>query len=613
MKERMKKLVLLTFHREREEVVDQLQDLGLIHIQISEEAGSERLDQLLRVKDEWDTAEILLRQFSNGEDNYEARAITDPEDIKARVLGLDEELENLNHNLSLVRKEEQLLKVWGNFHWEKVHELRRAGVYIRFYHAPMREFGKFDFGHTVPVLVREVVGIAHFALIGTEDPPELPFEEVLLPEKSLQDVRDERHKIEREVEKVRVKLGNLSAALPVLENGHLMIRNAISQELAKSSFQTLAEGKIVVMSGWFPEEMQPKVNEFANQRQFAFTIEDPKPGDQVPIVLKNRPYPRIFETITKIFQLPNYFELDLTPLIAVFYPIFFAYCLGDTGYGLILIAAAAAGYFTFLKNSRNIAMLGLVLGLMTAVLGIAKSGTVFGIPITSHRDVPFFDFLSRFVFVTDDQGAVFNAFNVALMIGVVQIIVAVISAIVRKYRYQGWLYAVGSFGKLLIIVGTIVLFLGSMQKVELFMPFTGISTVLLFAGIGLVLLFHDPDVPLLQRIGGGVLPLYFIFTGLLGDVLSYIRLFALGVASSILGLVVNQIGMQMMEGAGLVGILLSVLFLIVGHSLNLALACLGAFVHPLRLTFVEFYNNAGFEGGGEEYRPFRKLSISKTG
>ena len=612
MKERMKKLVLLTFHREREEVVDQLQDLGVIHIQISEEAGSERLDQLLREKEDWDTALVLLRQFANGEDSSAAAAVSDPEAIKSRVLEFDAELENLNHKLSLLRKEEQLLKVWGNFHWEKVRELREAGVFIRFFHAPVREFSKFDFGQAVPVLVREVVGIAHFALIGPAELSELPFEEVVLPERSLKEVRDERRNIEAEVEKVRVKLGNLSAALPILENGHRIVSNAISQELAKNSFHTLAEGRIVVMSGWFPEGLQPQVAEFVNRQKHAYTIEDPKPGDQVPIILKNRPYPKIFETITKIFQLPNYFELDLTPLIAVFYPIFFAYCLGDTGYGLILIAAAAAGYFTFLKNARNIAMLGIVLGVMTAVLGIVKSGTVFGIPITSHRDVPFFDFLSRFVFVTDAQDAVFNAFNVALMIGVVQIIVAVISAIVRKYRYQGWLYTLGNVGKLLIIVGTIVLFLGSMQKIELFMPYTGIATVLLFAGIGLVLLFHDPDIPVIQRIGGGVLPLYFIFTGLLGDVLSYIRLFALGVASSILGLVVNQIGMQMMDGAGLVGTALAVVFLIVGHSLNLALACLGAFVHPLRLTFVEFYNNAGFEGGGEEYRPFHRLSIEKS-
>jgi V/A-type H+/Na+-transporting ATPase subunit I len=609
MKESMKKLVLLTFYKEKEEVVDQLQNLGVVHVETGEETGGEELDRLMDEKEDWDTALLLLRQFADGEDHREARQITDPEDIKKRVLDLDEQLENLNHRLSHVRKEEQLLKVWGNFHWEKIRELRSAGVFLHFYHAPKREFEQSDFGQAVPVLVRETVGIVHFALLGSGEAPELPFEHVALPERSLQEVRDERHSVEKDIEGVRKKLGNLSAALPLLEKGQKNLSDIISQELAKGSFQSLADGKIVVMRGWFPVRVQGKVENFLRERNLTHLIEKPKPGDKVPIILKNRAYPKLFETITRIFQLPNYFELDLTPLIAVFYPLFFAYCLGDAGYGLVLVIAALVGYFTFLKKARNVAMLGLILGIMTAVVGIVKSGGVFGIPITSHRDVPIFDFLSRYVVITDAQDDVFNSFNVALMVGVVQIFVAVISAIVRRYKFFGWIYALGSVGKLLILAGTLVIFLGSMQKVELFMPYTGIATVLLFAGIGLVLLFHDPDIPLLSRVGGGVLPLYFIFTGFLGDVLSYIRLFALGVASSILGLVVNQIGMQMMEGAGPVGIIMSVLFLIVGHSLNLALACLGAFVHPLRLTFVEFYNNAGFEGGGEEYRPFRKLSL----
>ncbi len=109
--------------------------------------------------------------------------------------------------------------------------------------------------------------------------------------------------------------------------------------------------------------------------------------------------------------------------------------------------------------------------------------------------------------------------------------------------------------------------------------------------------------------GSGLLPLFFIFTGIMGDVLSYVRLFALGVVSSVLGLVVNEIGMQIMSSSWW-GILIGIIFLLFGHSLNLALAVLGAVVHPLRLTFVEFYNNAQFEGGGIEYKPFKNVTNS---
>jgi V/A-type H+-transporting ATPase subunit I len=128
---------------------------------------------------------------------------------------------------------------------------------------------------------------------------------------------------------------------------------------------------------------------------------------------------------------------------------------------------------------------------------------------------------------------------------------------------------------------------------------------LLIGGVVLVAFFHELETPLLRRIGASFMPLFFIFTGILGDILSYVRLFALGLASSVLGLVVNQIGMQIMDG-GVVGMIVGVIFLLFGHTLNFGIAALGSFVHPLRLTFVEFYGNIGFQGKGIPYQPFSK-------
>ena len=334
-------------------------------------------------------------------------------------------------------------------------------------------------------------------------------------------------------------------------------------------------------------------------------IEEPEKGDKIPVILENRTYSQQFEPITKLFQLPNYYEFDLTPLVAVFYPIFFAYCLGDSGYGLVILLAAIIGRVTFLKNSLAIAHLGIILGVVSIFLGIIKSGTVFGIPVVENQDVPLFAWLSQYMFIPDGQEFTYNAFNVALMIGLFQIIVGIIVAIFRKISFEGLVYSLSTFGKLFIVVSLVVLFLGGMQGNEALKPYVQPSYVVLGLGTLLVIFFHDPDISVSQRIGGSILPIYFILTGLLGDTLSYIRLFALGVASSILGLVVNQIGNEIMSGGGVM-IMVAILFLLLGHSLNLAMASLGAFVHPLRLTFVEFYNNAEFQGGGLPYEPFRK-------
>jgi V/A-type H+-transporting ATPase subunit I len=121
-----------------------------------------------------------------------------------------------------------------------------------------------------------------------------------------------------------------------------------------------------------------------------------------------------------------------------------------------------------------------------------------------------------------------------------------------------------------------------------------------------VLFFSDPSVNIFMRVGKGVWDIYSTVTGIFGDLLSYIRLFALGLSSAILGFVINDIGLQILGSSKILGPVFFVIFLVIGHTLNILISSLGSFVHPMRLTFVEFYKSAGFKGGGEEYKPFTK-------
>jgi V/A-type H+-transporting ATPase subunit I len=115
---------------------------------------------------------------------------------------------------------------------------------------------------------------------------------------------------------------------------------------------------------------------------------------------------------------------------------------------------------------------------------------------------------------------------------------------------------------------------------------------------------NNPGKNIFVNFGGGLWEVYSIVTGVMGDLLSYIRLFALGVSSAILGYVFNDLALQMSGSTPVVSQLVFVLILLIGHGLNIFMATLGAFVHPMRLTFVEFYKNAGFAGGGKAYNPF---------
>jgi len=130
-----------------------------------------------------------------------------------------------------------------------------------------------------------------------------------------------------------------------------------------------------------------------------------------------------------------------------------------------------------------------------------------------------------------------------------------------------------------------------------------------FFGVGGLMVFVLNNLkrnPLIN-IGAGLWDAYNMATGVLGDLLSYIRLFALGISSSVMGFVFNDLAINMSGDIPVVSTLIMLLIMVFGHGINIFMGGLGAFVHPMRLTFVEFYKNAGFEGGGKKYKPFKTV------
>jgi V/A-type H+-transporting ATPase subunit I len=608
MKARMKKIQLILHHKEKELFLRSLQDLGLLHLEINELKTHPNIDPL---KDKRERIQKALNIVGKSRDvENQVRASDDKEayTIADQILEISTASEQLSSQIESLEKQIKTMLPWGDFDYELIKRLEAKGIHIRFFMAPAKAFYTFNFAEIPVALISVEKGLAYFVVIGS-DIPELPFDKASLSEKSLSALQNEVNQLNQDREKSIASLSQFLGYVPVLELELKKLDDEINYYLASVSFKETKGTVIHHVTGWVPETGLHDIEQFLDRHKIAHILSDPGKIDDVPIILKNKKYPKIFESITKIFELPHYRELDLTPVIAVFYPIFFAYCLGDSGYGLIFLILFGVGYFTFLKQSRVIAVLGMILGLSTMVIGIIKSGTILGIPITQQRDMAFFDFFSRFVIIPETGDTPFNAFNVALILGLIQIIVGVVAAIIRAWIYESFAASLSSFGKLFIIISVVTLFLGSAQEVEIFLPFQALAKYGLIAGIAMVLLFNNINLPILERISGGILPLYFIFTGLLGDTLSYIRLFALGISSGILGLVINSIGNQIMS-SGFVGIIIGIIFLILGHGLNLFIASLGSFVHPLRLTFVEFYNNAGFKGGGVPFKPFKKESLN---
>lgn len=604
MKKSMLKLELVLKSGDSRRFMALLQDFGLLHLEGSDivpvEPQTEDWKKWLDLK-QWLDQDWQIKE--------EPKVLESDGDLFEKALHIKNAYGKLSYQIKQNQEQLDFFEKWPQYHQDHWISLKAAGLeHLLFEEKDLRSLAD----HAIPLSPKDGLQRA-LLLYPTNTPPILSIDPVKVPERSKAELEQDKLDLEKEENLLRSRLSYILSKRDSLQNWADQHFDHWQFEQGLELWQEAENQKLEAISAWYDKNDHDNLMKLLEQEFCAYRIREPQKGERIPVSLENGSYSKLFEPITKIFQLPHYHEFDLTPLIAVFYPILFAYCLGDAGYGALMSVVAIIGLFTFLKQQKGIAYLVLILGLSTTIMGLIKSGSLFGIALVPDHNIAWIASLSALVIVPDDSSYFFNAFNVALLIGVFQILIGLFIAIVKNWKYEGFKSSLSHWGKLFIVVGSISLFMTDslgLEEME-----TLLMQGLLVMGILLVMFFHDLNQRILNRIGGSVLPLFFIFTGLLGDVLSYVRLFALGVTSAVLGLVVNQIGMNMM-GDSWLSILGASIFLLFGHSLNLVLAVLGSFIHPLRLTFVEFYNNAQFEGGGIEFKPFQKsnrLNITNHG
>jgi V/A-type H+-transporting ATPase subunit I len=234
--------------------------------------------------------------------------------------------------------------------------------------------------------------------------------------------------------------------------------------------------------------------------------------------------------------------------------------------------------------------------------------------IGSEASTKYFDIINKY---SEADWAFLNSFRhllldpnkmfyLSLIIGGIQIIFGMFIKAANQIKQYGLQYAYATIGWIFLIVGGLVLTLlkqtGTLNEGTYSV---GLYVVLGISALG-ILLFNNPKRNILVNFGAGIYDTYNMVTGVLGDLLSYIRLFALGISSAILGFVFNDLALNMSPDTIILKQLVFVIILLVGHGINIFMSGLGSFVHPMRLTFVEFYKNAGFSGGGKKYQPFSK-------
>ena len=395
----------------------------------------------------------------------------------------------------------------------------------------------------------------------------------------------------------------------------LEVRNDISLNKVHLSSEKTCGDVLHLMLGWVRADSTAPLTEYLDKSHIYYDMEDPAYEDDVPVQITNGRFSRLFEPILKMYSLPNYTDLDPTEFFAPFFMLFFGLCMGDAGYGLLIFLV---GLFLALKGAQDMkpyGRLAMWLGGTTVVCGLV-CGTLFGIDLT-QQSWAFLEPVKPYFLNDNGVGPIFGyspMMVISVIIGMVQVLLGMILKGCKAIKNYGWPYAVGTFSWVAALLGAIVLYGLPACGVELamwvqylLMGIIGISAVGIFL-YNNPASYKKPVLGVLSNIGGGVWETYGMATGLLGDLLSYIRLFALGLTGGVLGGVFNSLALDMTATLPLwLRIIAMVIVLLLGHGITFALSMISAFVHPMRLTFVEFFKNADFAGGGKEYDPFRKL------
>lgn len=616
MIESMKKYTFLVLASQYDTFLTKVREAGLVHVTLKAEglADDEKLRQTIA------DADALQRLIEAGAPE---QLLNERNAVLAKI--------------EATKKEAQRMAVWGTFSSERIAELREAGYDLHFFTCSKKVFDE-GWGNIIAQDGDTLYCVAVSKHQG-ETVVNLNGEPFVMPEACIEQTLNDRSSNEllADIDALNGLLAAANARIEAWGKANLDTKRSELAELRRSidwqkvelSSDSAADGALRLMEGFCPTEKAEELNKVLAELDTYYVVEDPVEGDATPVKLNNSKFAKLFEVFTGMYGWPTYGEFDPTPILAPFYLLFFSMCMGDAGYGILLMLFGWLTYKGKLKIDmfEGLGPIIMTLGVGTLVVGFFL-GTAFGMDLSAifpSIDYLFLNgkvitsggvqYLSKAAYAAAGiEGGYDVAMVLALLIGVFHICLAMVVKALCYTKRFGFAATLGTWGWTLLIVGGIAALIICMA---LSVPMEVTKTVLIviacISALG-IYVFNTPGRNPLLNIGAGLWDTYNMATGILGDTLSYIRLYALGLAGGMLGGAFNNLGLMVMGGSteGATWQWLPfILILIIGHLLNLAMSALGAFVHPLRLTFVEYFKNSGYEGKGNLYKPFANTESVK--
>lgn len=594
----MRKVTLCGMTSEKRDVVAALQDLGCLHVipldvpdeEVSGDTGA------TQAREVYDALKYLLktphiRRSLRADPNF------DIDGVARQALRNKQRQREVKDQRDFLRRRLADLRRWGHFELPPADAL--AGYRLWFYEVPHRQRATMA---DVDLPWMEV-GRSHrthfIVVVSKQEPPEsaMPVPRTHTGPKSLATV-------ERELEDAEIELEDLELERIALTRYIHLIRRNLARADDRAALNQAVEVSresdgVFAVQGWAPDTAMDDVVAFADAQELALVSETPAAGETPPTLLENDMPAAAGEDLTRFYQMPSPRDWDPSGVLLASFALFFAMILSDAAYGavVLLMSGVLWGRLGRSDTGRRLRVLMAALGAAAVLYGIA-AGSYFGL-------TPPPDSLLGRVNVLDVRDYR-DMMVLSIGVGVMHVVLGNITMI-RSHWPGGRAFA--AIGWILAALGGMVAWRGYVHEVS---QVFHIGLGILAAGLLGVLLFRSArpvrrPLDVVLRLAEGMLGVSQA-TQMFGDVLSYLRLFALGLASASLAITFNDLSTQVLDSVGGVGLLLAILVAVIGHTLNFMLALLGGVVHGLRLNFIEFYN-WGLTEEGYPYRPLARKEL----
>jgi V/A-type H+-transporting ATPase subunit I len=609
----MKKVTLVVLDREREDALKALRKTGVLHIE-KQEAQSETLEKLTSTLADAEQALAVLGEYAGkntGKSSSHSGDTNNASEIVEQVLQLREERKEAYEIMARTGRELDRFALWGDIDPTDFDYFAEKGIYFFPFEMSVDDYTAIPESVRSIIVNRDKKNIR--CLIWGEDdllhagmPPGA--REIVLPEKSTVELRSDFETAQARIPKIDAELTTLAASIPVVAAYIDALRYEKEFETVRAGMEAVAvtengnhPADLAALCGYLPAEKAPVISKAAAKNGWACLITDPDEEDAVPTELKNNRFVNLIKPLMDFLgTVPGYREVDISLWFLLFFGIFFAMIFGDAGYGAILAGISVWGIFSARGKGTTpppALYMMVYLALMTMAWGTITC-TWFGIPIEHLPN--FLKSIALPAFSNENPAAPDNIKVFCFTLGLVQISVAHLIGIVRN---RTSLKALGELGSLMMTIGMYFVVLNLVVSAEKY-PLSDIILGSIGAGFLLNFIFINFE----GAIGKGILEsLKNIITmclgvvNMFGDIMSYIRLWAVGLAGAAISATVNE-----MAGPFLGGFIIfaGVLLLVFGHGLNYVMNALSVIVHGVRLNTLEFSNHLGLTWSGFKYEPF---------